>query len=290
MKHAYVVGIILASISLTVVGMDSGKKESTATPPFDPTKITHILVRFSTIIMPPSFDGLSTVEKLAINAMSLLETTPQIFQQKLFDVLQNATVKGFGKKHPKLPPVVHYWVTTPGSSGKAKKVALEHIKARCRMGWGSFSCLSPIGKLLYKIAESTFTPEEGVKTFNALGPAAKIIMALSDRYQIYMCDNFNDEFLEELKEKHPDLFEQFTETHISGIVGSHMTETEFYTSFIKTIGVPAASCLLIDSEQNHLTAAIQAGMQTLKYTAGEASLQSIFDISVSDDGGSKSEK
>jgi putative hydrolase of the HAD superfamily len=79
-------------------------------------------------------------------------------------------------------------------------------------------------------------------------------------HKVYLMSNMDTEFVELLKEKYPDIFDQFDGIIISADVKKLKPYNDIYTYAIKTYKLNPATCYLIDDQEENIHGAHRHGI------------------------------
>lgn len=187
----------------------------------------------------------------------LLQGKLNKMKQLFFDVMEKEDGKGIYSKYPRL---FEMWLTNEYTSLEVKNCLTRRVQIDSTINNTQKSFLK-------NLIDITFTPTKFANIMT-LHSGSSLLGEIPFDIPIYLITNYNDESFEELKKKHPILFNRFQDILVSGKIRIMKPTEEIFEIAIEKFelkNVPSKNILFIDDEEDNITTAIKIGFTTIQY-------------------------
>ena len=215
--------------------------------------ITTVIVELDEILF--------TVQEASVQS-KLGKYSADHYIKRLFDIVNTVEVPYqpapvFYKEYL-LPAAWRLYLLNEYSSNIMHQKVTKAIKEQTSWLW-------PERAILLHAASIAFNPQKEVAQLVPLTQGHALIQecARKNKVQLFLFTNKNSETMQVLKENYPDFFALFKEIIISGQLKQLKPSKQAYAALIRKYKLDPATCYVIDTKRDYLTAAQNLGMTCL---------------------------
>ena len=158
-----------------------------------------------------------------------------------------------------------------GTKEKIGKLILEYSDLAAVYEKGNISTYD-FYKALARETHYTGSYDEFYSIWNDISDPAdpeivEILKALSGKYKLGMLSNTNEQHIEYLKAKYPEIFDLFGKAHLSYEMHMRKPDDEIYREVIKYYGLKPKEIFFTDDSQQNVSAAQRNGISAYLFTS-----------------------
>ncbi len=217
--------------------------------------------------------GLFDILSYSIGGSDITKLEDKIFQllnrmQPLFKTPHCARAAEWDKKltpmhHDQpLPRIMRDWMQGELSSEEILDKALPFIDTLDEQGFFKNNLEK---KLVRKTLKMIFDVDTRCKMYKPIKSGIKLLKKCKDlNHKVYLLSNMDSEFVELLKEKHPDIFGLFDGIVVSADVKAIKPYNSIYSQLIASHNLDPSICYMIDDQPENIEGAKNAGMHGIQ--------------------------
>lgn len=158
-----------------------------------------------------------------------------------------------------LPKIMRDWLAGCINSQNAIERMEQKINELASLGF--FKSKREV-KLLKRLAHIVFNPTLRARIYKPIKDGIELVRECKEHgHQVYLISNMDSELVSLLREKHPDIFELFDGTIISGDISALKPHPEIYLYTLINHNLNPETCVLIDDQIENIEGAEHIGMQ-----------------------------
>jgi HAD superfamily hydrolase (TIGR01509 family) len=195
-----------------------------------------------------------------------LFTSPDYIEQRFFEFLytlepfhENEVVT-YSSQGLRLPQLICSWIKNERTSGESLRIVRKALRDHPEL------CKSNTERSLFlALASMLFTPETFAYTRKLAKNAVALVKECKKHGPVYILSNCDKESTEWVKEKFPELFNEFDADKIviTGNTGIMKPDHRAYTQFLAMHNLNPAHCIVIDDRPENVEAAQKVGLCTI---------------------------
>lgn len=161
-----------------------------------------------------------------------------------------------------LPHIMRDWMQGEITGQEIQNKAFAYINA---LKDEKFFCSSQEKSLAKKALQLIFDPKTRCTMYHPIKQGVELLKQCKTLgYRAYLLTNMDSEFMEQLKKKHPQIFELFDGMIVSAEVQAIKPYPAIYKRLLKEFGLQADQCYLIDDQAENILGAKNLGLHAIR--------------------------